>query len=213
MQTLKDNISLFTPELLMKINDVVVSAGHNLVKKNAGELRARCDSFVVKTNVHFPTDISLLYDAVRKSVELSVSLCDESGLSGWRQSDFLLKKLRGQKHHCEKLKHSTSKKPLKQIQKIQAIKDARSNYLEQAIKLTDRVLEMTQIALRSKAATIMTVAQTIEIDKFTADARHQINLVERRVLKGEIIPHEEKVFSLFEPHTEWICKGKAGTPQ
>jgi hypothetical protein len=34
----------------------------------------------------------------------------------------------------------------------------------------------------------------------------------RRVIKGETIPHDEKVFSLFQEHTEWICKGKAGVP-
>ena len=33
------------------------------------------------------------------------------------------------------------------------------------------------------------------------------------MLAGEKIPHEEKVFSIFEPHTEWISKGKAGVPQ
>ena len=43
-------------------------------------------------------------------------------------------------------------------------------------------------------------------------ARRQINQIRRRVLDGEIIPHAEKVFSLFEPHTEWISKGKAGVP-
>ena len=36
--------------------------------------------------------------------------------------------------------------------------------------------------------------------------------VERRLLKGETIPHEEKVFSIFEPHTRWVAKGKAGRP-
>ena len=47
-QTLKDNVSLFTPELLDKINQVIVGAGHALVKKKDGEaLRGRCDSFVV----------------------------------------------------------------------------------------------------------------------------------------------------------------------
>jgi len=35
-----------------------------------------------------------------------------------------------------------------------------------------------------------------------------LNLVERRRLKEETIPAAEKVFSLFEPHTEWIQKGK-----
>ncbi|AHE98713.1 transposase [Thioalkalivibrio paradoxus ARh 1] len=36
--------------------------------------------------------------------------------------------------------------------------------------------------------------------------------IRRRILEGERIPHDEKVFSLFEPHTEWISKGKAGVP-
>ena len=40
-------------------------------------------------------------------------------------------------------------------------------------------------------------------------AKH-IDLAERRLLKGEKIPYSEKVFSLFEPHTKRINKGKAG---
>jgi hypothetical protein len=35
-----------------------------------------------------------------------------------------------------------------------------------------------------------------------------LDLVERRLLKAETIPAHEKVFSLFEPHTEWIQKGR-----
>ncbi len=31
-------------------------------------------------------------------------------------------------------------------------------------------------------------------------------------MNGEVIPHSEKVFSIFEEHTEWVCKGKAGVP-
>lgn len=36
-----------------------------------------------------------------------------------------------------------------------------------------------------------------------------IALVERRLIKGEKIPHQEKIFSLFEQYTEWITKGKS----
>jgi transposase, IS5 family len=43
-------------------------------------------------------------------------------------------------------------------------------------------------------------------------AQRQINQIERRVILGQQIPHEEKVFSIFQPHTEWISKGKAGVP-
>ena len=41
-------------------------------------------------------------------------------------------------------------------------------------------------------------------------AVRQIDQTRRRVILGEVIPHEQKVFSIFEPHTEWISKGKAG---
>jgi IS5 family transposase len=41
-------------------------------------------------------------------------------------------------------------------------------------------------------------------------AERQIDQIRRRVLQGQSIPHAEKVFSLFQPHTEWISKGKAG---
>ena len=66
VQTLKDNLRLFTPEVLDRINHVVVDAGHALVKKSPEDaLAVRVDSFVVETDVHFPTDINLLCDAAR----------------------------------------------------------------------------------------------------------------------------------------------------
>ena len=43
-------------------------------------------------------------------------------------------------------------------------------------------------------------------------ANRQIDQIRRRVILGQAIPHGEKVFSIFEPHTEWISKGKAGVP-
>lgn len=86
LQTLKDNVRLLTPELLDKINQLVVKAGHGVVKKKGNEvLRGRCDSFVVETNVHYPTDITLLYDAMRKVITLTAGLCEWHDESGWRQ--------------------------------------------------------------------------------------------------------------------------------
>ena len=74
-QTLKDNVGLLTVELLDKINQLVVNAGHVVVKKKENEaLRGRCDSFVVETDVHYPTDINLLYDAMRKVITLTAGV-------------------------------------------------------------------------------------------------------------------------------------------
>ncbi len=85
-QTIKDNVSLFTPPILEKISQVVVKAGHSLVKDKGEKIRGRCDSTVVETDVHFPTDINLLLDAMRKVITMIAWLCGLAGLSMWRQS-------------------------------------------------------------------------------------------------------------------------------
>ena len=43
-------------------------------------------------------------------------------------------------------------------------------------------------------------------------ARRQIDQTDRRVMQGQKIPHQQKVFSIFKPYTDWINKGKAGVP-
>jgi len=50
------------------------------------------------------------------------------------------------------------------------------------------------------------------IERYIYHAQRQINQIRRRVIEGETKPHNEKVFLLFEKHTEWINKGKAGIP-
>ncbi len=52
----------------------------------------------------------------------------------------------------------------------------------------------------------------MEIDEYIKHGNRQIDQIRCRVLCGEVIPNEEKVFSLFKPHTEWIYKGKLGVP-
>ncbi len=82
LQTLKDNISLFTPEILDQINKVVVKTGHKLFGgQEQKELKGRCDSFVLETDVHYPTDINLLWDSIRKVIELSAREFSELGIT------------------------------------------------------------------------------------------------------------------------------------
>ena len=73
---LKDNLRLFTPKVLERINQEVVDAGHALVKKGSQKgLVVRYDSFAVKTHAHFPTDTNLLWNAIRKTIEIRAGLC------------------------------------------------------------------------------------------------------------------------------------------
>src|SRR6266568_7622829 len=62
------------------------------------------------------------------------------------------------------------------------------------------------------AWSVETLAAKVEIEKFINHADRQIDQTRRRVILGETIPHDEKVFSVFQTHTEWISKGKAGVP-
>jgi len=48
----------------------------------------------------------------------------------------------------------------------------------------------------------------MELERFMELLDKHIGFVERRIVKGEKIPHEEKMFSIFEDYTEWVTKGK-----
>lgn len=209
LQTLKDNLRLFTPEILDRINQEVVNAGHVLVKKSPEEgLAARCDSFVVETHVHYPTDINLLWDAMRKTIEIAAELCQAHGLSEWRQSAYNLRQLKKLYRQAQKLKHSTSQDEAKREAKQAAMREAHRAYLDQAEAHLDRARGSRERLARR----VLFPGMLAELDEFMLHAERQIDQVRRRVLEGQRIAHEEKVFSLFQPHTEWISKGKAGVP-
>jgi IS5 family transposase len=211
LQTLKDNVSLFTVEVLDKINEIVVKYGHEVIGLKPEEsLRGSCDSFVVETDVHFPTDINLLLDAMRRVILLLMSLCDELGLFGWRQGVYNIKKVKKAFRKAQKMKRSTSKNADKQARRDQLIIEAHVDYIDLAQSLIDRAKE----TLRSIVSPDILIQIKMEqIEEYIAHGERQIDQIRRRVLEGETIPHHEKVFSIFEEHTEWINKGKAGVSQ
>ena len=167
---------------------------------------ARGDSFVVETNVHFPVDISQLFDAIRKAIELCATWSYTQGLSQWRQSATNIKLLKKLHRIVQQHKRSTSKKPEKKDLQDQKIKQAHRDYLDavnvqlQRVVITGAKLGACDPLLLSK------------LNGYIAHAEVQMGQIHRRVFNEEVIPHEEKVFSIFQPHTEWISKGKAGVP-
>ena len=210
-QTLKDNVRLLTPELLEEINVLVINAGHVLVKKKDGEaLRGRCDSFVVETDVHYPTDINLLYDAMRKIITLTAQWCDRHNLSDWRQHKHHLRNLKRLMRTAQNKKRSKAQSEAQQKKNAASIIVAHQAYLEGAEQVFSKA-QATLILFEQQGYTSPSdVLAKQEIAGFMQHALRQIDQTKRRVILGETIPHDEKVFSIFEPHTEWISKGKAG---
>lgn len=210
LQTLKDNLRLFTPDIMARINTEVIRAGYALLDLEVDAMiRGRCDSFVLKTDVHFPTDINLLYDAIRVLVRDCVRWRKDYSLSGWRQHRSNLRKFKKLYRTIQKLRHSTSKNKDKQQARETLIREAHQNYVDMAHTYLDRVTASYALL---KDTYKLPEALLFELKTFSQHAERQIDQITRRVIGGEKIPHDEKVFSLFQPHTEWISKGKAGVP-
>lgn len=210
LQTLKDNVSLLTPEVLDKINQIVVKYGHQVAgKKKTEKLAGSCDSFVTKTDVHYPTDINLLFDAIRKMITLMMRICCQMDISDWRQGKYHIRKAKQLYRRAQKLKHSSSKDEAKKAQRQQLIIEAHNEYINLAQALIDKT---RQVLISIQSTDIMMQLRIEEVNRYIAHAERQIDQIRRRVINGETIGHHEKVFSLFEQHTEWISKGKAGVP-
>ncbi len=208
LQTLKDNVQLFTPEILDEINQVVVQAGHQLKKKES--LAARCDSFVVETNVHYPTDINLLLDALRKTIMLTADYARMTGIGGWRQSGYNARQVKKAHRKTQQMKRSFFRDGVKKANRRAEIVKAHRDYLEMARQFIRKSRQTLATEVVDMGLTAM--AKALEIQTYIHHAQRQMDQIERRVIHGETIAHEEKVFSIFQPHTEWISKGKAGVP-
>jgi hypothetical protein len=209
LQTLKDNVQLLTPGILDKINTLVVEEGHKLLKKKDRTLIGRCDSFVVETDVHYPTDINLLFDAIRKTIQIAAIISQNLGMTMWRQSEYNIRSIKKLYRQVQRLKHSTSKDEKKKAKRVQLIVEAHKTYIESAEQLIAKAILTINICNPNPVC----MAQIEELKSYIDYAVKQVDLIRRRVIKGEKIPHNEKIFSIFEPHTEWISKGKAGVPQ
>ena len=146
---------------------------------------------------------------MRKSIEVCARLCDQQGLTDWRQSAYNIRTFKKHYRHVQRLKPSTSSDETKRAARREAIKDAHRAYLTQAEAYLQRIRD-TRATLRIGCG--VPSALLVELDTFIAHAERQIEQIRRRVLLEQAIPHGEKVFSIFEPHTEWISKGKAGVP-
>ncbi len=210
LQALKENLRLFTPEILDRINQVVVRAGHRLVKKSPDEgLNIRCDSFVVETDVHHPTDSNLLLDAVRKAIEISTQLCRDEGLSDWRQSAYNIRQLKKAYRHVQQLKRSKSQDEAKRQERqvdragLPRLPGAGRGVPRPSARHPRHAAHRLQLACGH-------VGRARRVHR-RYRAPDRSDPPSRPARRAHSLP-AEKVFSVFERHTEWINKGKAGVP-
>jgi transposase, IS5 family len=194
-----------TPETLKAVNDLVVQAAIDLGLEDGTKLRV--DTTVVQTDIHHPTDNTLLWDAVRVVTRLVGRLAKAMKLR--RIKGFRDRRRSARRRMYEIQRMTTRQRHEQQTGKYRAL-----------IGIAEEVVESARTALAKTSKTRgkdmfddMTIeAIRQEIERFCGLASRVIDQARRRVLDGEQVPTAEKIYSIFEPHTDLIKRGKVRTP-
>jgi IS5 family transposase len=201
-QNIYDNVSSLSDQMLKELNEIIVKFGNCLVfKKKEGVASAlKTDSYVVEANVHFPTDYNLLYDCIRKCCDtLTYFQKNNPSVKGYRKMNDWHKTLKNLMRQVGQISSKGGANKEERLKKIA------QTYLEKAklfeVKMKKAILEFPQ-------TTIEDIAQMESLLMYIDLMVKHIDLVNRRIMLQEVIPHEEKIFSIFEQYTEWITKGK-----
>src|SRR6202041_745463 len=176
----------------------------------AGGRRMRVDTTVVETNVHYPTDSSLLGDGVRVLIrtmkrigkiagETGAKLCDRGRSVKLRVLDIARAARSRAKQSRERLNRAYGK-----------LLNATSRVVGQAKRFSKEIVGGTKRA-RSVLQQLALEGLRQELDAMVPLVKQVMKQTRARIFRGDTHP-EGKLLSVFEPSTEIIRKGKAGKP-
>jgi IS5 family transposase len=159
--------------------------------------QVRIDCTVVESNIHSPSDSSLLWDAVRVLTRLLHRTKDDFGVTQLRFQD-----------HCRR-----AKKRMVAIQYAKSNK-ARKPFYKDLLKVTRMCIGYAHSAIDLIYTTPATVSMMLlagDLKQYIKLTQKVIDQTERRVLNDEKVPASDKIVSLFEPHTDIIVKDRRET--
>jgi IS5 family transposase len=172
----------------------------------------RLDTTAVETNIHWPTDSSLLWDEYRvlaRLIEQAREL-DAAAVGSKRL------RLRRAKKLASKIARLASNRSPSSRKKVRHLYKQLIEAVEGIFQWTISVGEGLQAGRREQRYDIIgdATAQALiaEMEHYRELGCRVVDQAHRRVLDGEQVPNEEKLFSIFEPHTELLKRGKQGKP-
>ena len=190
------------PETVASLNDRAVQLARSLKVTRGRKLRI--DGTVVETNIHHPTDDTLISDGVRVVGRLLMrakSFMQESVLSKQKGEPF-----RNRTRSAKRLAHKISKMARRRTQQARATYRAAYHRLVEVARASIRQAEQVRSMLQEVPS-----AQKIseKISHFAGLLERVVWQTKRRVLKGGEVLATQKLVSIFEPHTAIIRRGKA----
>lgn len=197
-----------TPETIRGINQKVIQASVQLGLEDGKKLRV--DTTVVETNIPYPTDATLLWDSVRTITRLIEDLHEKlpSGVQGFTN------RTRSARRRMQEIQRMTA--PERHTQQEPKYREL-LRITEQVVENARQVLaKVKKVQARRKGLPLtdrLCLDQLRkEITGYCELADRVMDQTRRRVLQGEQVPTAEKVYSIFEPHTDLIKRGKAQKP-
>lgn len=192
------------PETVRTINDAVIRAAVDRGLEDGTRLRV--DTTVVETDIHWPTDSTLLWDSVRVITRLVRRFLDKLTVPG----PGFTNRTRSARRRMQEIQRMTpAQRRTRLVPKYREL----LRTTEQVVADARRVLD-TVPADPAESPTGLVIRQAIaqQIHHFCGLADRVIAQTRRRVLEKEQVPAGEKVLSIFEPHTDLIKRGKARKP-
>ncbi len=193
-----------TPTTMQAINQTAVQAAVHLGLEDGKQLRV--DTTVVETDIHFPTDATLLWDTVRTLTRLVKELHEILP----RRVQGFTNRTRSARRRMQALERMTAQERHTQqepkYRELLRITEQVLAHARQVVRKTARVKGIDVVA----GAMIEQLRQ--QITEYCKLGDRVIDQTRRRVIDGEQVPAEEKVYSIFEPHTDLIKRGKARKP-
>jgi transposase, IS5 family len=194
-----------TPDTLKAVNDLVVQAAVGLGLEDGTKLRV--DTTVVETDIHHPTDNTLLWDVVRVITRLVGRLAEALKC---RRFQGFCNRTRAARRRMQAIQRMTSRQ--RQGRQTPAYRML-IGIAEQVVESARRVLQDTSKASSKDLFVDFAVTGLREeIEHYCGLGVRVINQARRRILDGEQVANDEKIYSIFEPHTDLIMRGKVRTP-
>jgi IS5 family transposase len=194
-----------TPETMQALNRAAVMAAVDLGIEDGKRLRV--DTTLVETNIHWPTDSELCWDCVRVLTRLSKAVLKEIPDLPERFAN----RTRATRRRMQALHRMSS------VQRQTRLKSAYRGLLKITRQVIDNARAVCRAAQTMKPrlgfeAALRVEGLLVEIEHYGNLADRVVDQARRRVLEGESLGADEKLYSIFEPHTDLIKRGKANRP-
>jgi IS5 family transposase len=196
------------PEVIQQIHNrmVQIARDHRVTEGR----RMRVDTTVVETNIHYPTDSSLLGDGVRVLTRTMKKITAIAGTAGAKLRDRSRSvKLRVLEiARAARSKRSASQAKLKEA--YRKLLDATGRVIGQAKRFAKEIRDGVKVPANTLRQAVLEALRD-KLETMMPRVRQVMRQTTARILAGDT--HAEgKIVSLFEPSTEIIRKGKAGKP-